>query len=247
MKSSDIGRRNMSTNPVWLFDERKHTGSNFEDEAVVKAYDRHHQNIRDIQGEIKGILEFLDLKKDQTVLEIGTGTGEFAIAVAGLCSSVTAIDISPQMLRFAGEKAASRGVKNIDFRPGGFLSFEHEGAPFDAIVTQLALHHLPDFWKQVALLRLSGMLKKGGRFFLRDAIYSFDPMDYESFFNHFIEATDGKSGKDAAANVGIVSHIKNEFSTLDWIIEGMIRKADLSIERCEKGSGFISAYFCVKI
>jgi hypothetical protein len=49
------------------------------------------------------------------------------------------------------------------------------GAPLGAAVTQIALHHLPDFWKQIALIRIAGMLKDGGRLCLRDMVYSFDP------------------------------------------------------------------------
>jgi cyclopropane fatty-acyl-phospholipid synthase-like methyltransferase len=43
---------------------------------------------RDVQGEIEEVLDFLDLKLDKTILEIGTGTGEFALAAARYCSRV---------------------------------------------------------------------------------------------------------------------------------------------------------------
>jgi hypothetical protein len=57
------------------------------------------------------------------------------------------------MLGHARKKAAFRGIANIDFLQGGFLTYQHKGAPLDAIINQLALHHLPDFWKQVAQIR----------------------------------------------------------------------------------------------
>jgi hypothetical protein len=40
----------------------------------------------------------------------------------------------------------------------------------DAVVTTLALHHLPDFWKGMALKRVHGMLKRGGRLYIHDVI-----------------------------------------------------------------------------
>jgi putative AdoMet-dependent methyltransferase len=42
----------------------------------------------------------------------------------------------------------------------GFLNYEHNGPPLDMIVSNLALHHLPDFWKMIALKRIHEMLHK---------------------------------------------------------------------------------------
>lgn len=55
------------------------------------------------------------------------------------------------------------GAGTDEFLPGGFLTYQHQGPPLDAVVTQIALHHLPDFWKQIALLRIFDMLKEGGK------------------------------------------------------------------------------------
>ena len=43
---------------------------------------------RDVQGEIEEVLDFLDFKLDQTILEIGTGTSELALAADRYCSRV---------------------------------------------------------------------------------------------------------------------------------------------------------------
>lgn len=53
---------------------------------------------------------------------------------------------------------------NIEFIQSGFLTYEHQSEPVDLIFTKAALHHLPDFWKQIALLRLNQMLKMGRAF-----------------------------------------------------------------------------------
>ena len=107
------------------------------------------------------------------------------------------MDLSAGMLRYAKKKAASRGVANVDFLQGGFLTYRHLGAPLDAIVTQLALHHLPDFWKQVALIRMAGMLKDGGKLCLRDVVFSFDVREYESNFSEL----SGRGGQDCGFRV----------------------------------------------
>ena len=54
--------------------------------------DKDLQNYRDIHAEIREILSFLNLQPNQTVLEIGTGTGEFALVAARHCSKVYAVD-----------------------------------------------------------------------------------------------------------------------------------------------------------
>ncbi len=68
----------------WQYHEPDHPGADFD--ALAESYDQDMQEHRDIQGEIAEILDFLDLLPDQSVLEIGTGTGEFALplrAIAG--------------------------------------------------------------------------------------------------------------------------------------------------------------------
>lgn len=231
------------TIPKWQYHEPAHPGADFD--ALAEIYDKNMQKFRDIQGEIKEILDFLDLQPDQTVLEIGTGTGEFALATARNCAKVYAVDLSAGMLRYAEKKARSKGVSNVKFLQGGFLTYEHKGAPLDAVVTQIALHHLPDFWKQIALIRMAGMLRDGGKFCLRDVIYSFNVMEYKSFFEGYVSKVSETVGPKFAEH--IEAHVKNEYSTLDWIMKGMIERAGFKVELAEYRDGFVGTYFCRKI
>lgn len=228
--------------PSWQYHEPDHPGADFD--AIAEEYDQNMRKVRDIQGEIDEVLDFLDLKPDQTVLELGTGTGEFALAASRRCSWVYAVDLSDGMLRYAQKKAASRDILNVDFLKGGFLTYEHQGYPVDAAVSQIALHHLPDFWKQVALLRIAGLLKKGGRFCLRDVVYSFDTAEYEDYFKKFFAQASARGGDEFA---GIMAdHVKNEYSTLDWIMRGMMERAGFEIVSARHKHGFFGLYFCTK-
>ena len=83
------------------------------------------QKYRDIQGEIVEILNFLDRQPEQSVLEMGTGTGEFALAATRHCRRVYAVALSAGMLRYAEKKAQARGVANVEFLSGGFLTYWH--------------------------------------------------------------------------------------------------------------------------
>jgi putative AdoMet-dependent methyltransferase len=112
----------------------------------------------------------------------------------------------------------------------------------DAVVTQIALHHLPDFWKQIALNRMAEMLKDGGKFCLRDIVYSFDVSDYENAIGNYITRASEIMGDEFANR--IAAHVKNEYSTLDWIMEGMIVRAGFRVVRKDYKEGFRGTYFC---
>ncbi len=228
---------------AWKYNEPDHPGMDFN--AAAESYDSSVSRFRDIPGEIEEILSFLSLKADQTLLEMGTGTGEFALAAARLCARVYAVDISPGMLLYARNKAQKRGMKNISFLSGGFLTYSHHNGPLDAIVSQIALHHLPDFWKQIALLNIAGMLRPGGKLCLRDIVYSFDPRDYEKEIERFIAGTGEKAGPGFAQRM--TSHINKEFSTTDWIMRGLIERAGFVIEKETHREGFLGLYLCRKI
>lgn len=225
----------------WQYNEPAHPGADFD--ALAEIYDRNMQKYRDIQAEIREILSFLDLQPDQTVVEIGASTGEFSIAAASRCSKVYAVDLSDGMLRYADRKARSQGVKNIEFLQGGFLTYQ-QPTHVDAVVTQLALHHLPDFWKQVALMRVASMLNDGGKFCLRDVVFHFDIRNYEESIESYISRASEIAGNEFARS--IAAHVKSEYSTIDWIMEGMIEKAGFMMFRKAYKEGFIGTYFCIK-
>lgn len=90
-------------------------------------------------------------------LELGCGTGLFTEAFYRTGADVTAIDISPDLIRVARERLAA--APNVQFILGAFESAGVE-APFDAIVGSSVLHHLD---VHVALARCRELLRPGGR------------------------------------------------------------------------------------
>ena len=85
-------------------------------------------------------------------------------------AEVDAIDISPAMLALANIQARDRKVA-IRTQPAGMLSFAYQPNSYDLIVSEFTLHHLPDFWKAVALARIHAALKPGANFYLRDIVF----------------------------------------------------------------------------
>ena len=171
----------------------------------------------------------------------GSGWGMWAAARAPL-RGVVAIDVSAAMLDFVEWKAREEGLEGVVCRHGGFLTYEHDGPPLDAIHSSLALHHLPDFWKQKALCRLAGWLKTGGRFHLMDVVFreGVEDSDIEAWLAHL-----GKTGGEEMENSSR-DHIRKEFSTYDWILEGMLERAGFRIDQAEQKGGVLANYYCTK-
>ncbi|MFV1976620.1 MAG: class I SAM-dependent methyltransferase [Candidatus Scalindua sp.] len=184
----------MTRSPTWQYDEMKHAGKDYNNISEVEAYDVRHSKFRDVKKENELILNALSVRKHDVIIEFGTGTGSFAIQAAQYCSKVYAVDVSRAMLDYAKNKAISNEITNIVFCHGGFLTYSHDEGPVDIIVTSTALHHLPDIWKAVALLKMNCMLKKGGKLFLSDVVFSYD--NYEENITRWLARSDSNFGGD---------------------------------------------------
>jgi len=228
----------------WQYNERQQVGVDYASTEEVEKYDTHMQKIRDIKAEIDKVIAATNPTAKSNILEFGTGTGEFSIALSNLSQKVVAVDVSPVMLEYAREKAKARKVENIEFQNAGFLTFNESPEQFDIIFTQLALHHLPDFWKSIALKNIYNLLKSGGRFFLKDVVYPAEIENYDSFFNAIIEGIENSVGAEFSNE--IIEHIGKEYSTLDWILEDLIKKAGFTIMNTSIDNGFIYTYLCEK-
>lgn len=230
--------------PGWYYNEMRQIGTDYANDEQVEEYDMRMQKLRDVKKETEDIIRTINLGSGHEILEIGTGTGSFAIEAAKHCRKVFALDVSPTMLELAREKARIENVDNIEFYNAGFLTHVHRGEPVDAVVSQLALHHLPDFWKMIAMKRIFGMLKSEGKFYLKDTVYSFEIGDYENFFNNLLDVVKRTAGEELASDLEI--GIREEYSTLGWIMEGMLQRAGFHIDSAEYSEGFIGIYVCTK-
>ena len=89
------------------------------------------------------LAEFLGDVSGRRVLDVGTGTGRAAIALANRGARVTGIDASTEMLRVARERAAAG--RPIDFAVGDAHALEFPDRAFDAVVCLRVLMHVPDW------------------------------------------------------------------------------------------------------
>lgn len=233
----------MSDLSVWQYDEIKQVGKDYADPGEVEVYDASHADFRDLVAEAHGVLDRLALKADARLIDFGCGTGTFVIEAAKRCKQVYAVDVSPAMLSRAQAKAAAAGVENISFCHAGFLSYTHEGETVDAVTTTFAFHHLPDFWKGIALRRLHGLLKPGGLFYLSDAIIT-QPNCLKNI-SAFIDEM-AKAGGDFLRE-DCETHFREEYSTYDWIIDGLLERSGFEIRDKRFEKGVLGHYLCCKV
>jgi protein-L-isoaspartate(D-aspartate) O-methyltransferase len=99
--------------------------------------------------------ELLELKGDEKVLEVGTGSGYQAAILGELAQEVYTIEIIESLASVAKNRLSESGYQNVKVKAGdGYLGWP-KAAPFDAIIITCAPDHIPK--------PLIEQLKEGGR------------------------------------------------------------------------------------
>lgn len=113
-------------------------------DAVANGYD--NPALRFFPESAKHLPEFLKLKGDEHVLDVATGTGYAAIAIAGVLprGRVTGIDFSNGMLERARTKIAERRIRNISLLPMDMQSLDFPDSAFDAAVFSFSIFFVED-------------------------------------------------------------------------------------------------------
>ncbi|MGB9110844.1 MAG: protein-L-isoaspartate O-methyltransferase [Telluria sp.] len=101
------------------------------------------------------VLQEIGLKKHETVLEIGTGSGYMAALMAHRAAKVTTVEVNPEIKELAEKNLARAGIANVSVALGNGAMGWDKGAPYDVIVISGALEVLPDAFLQ--------QVKVGGR------------------------------------------------------------------------------------
>ena len=223
----------------WNYNARRHVRLDFSAEAQVATYDPRQGDHPD---RARAALKALGAREGWTVADIGCGTGLMACEAASLGMTVHAIAISPAMLSMAELRARELGVSLLT-QSAGFLSFTFEAGSFDLIISEYAFHHLPDFWKAVALARVFKALKPGGMLFLRDVVFTCKPDGIERTveqWGDFLLKNHSYSRDEFAM------HVRDEHSTFGWVIEGLIKDAGFTLEAATYTAPVYGAYHARK-
>ena len=229
--------------PGWFPDEFAYAGEEHLDPAYVTTYDR--KSATDPTEDLT-ILRSLGLDEESVVVDLGAGTGTFALAVAPLCRRVVAVDVSPAMLADLRAKAEQSGITNIKVVQAGFLSYEHHGDPAGFVYSRNALHHLPDFWKAIALARIAAILLPSGVLRLHDLVYSFDPDEATQTIEAWLAGASERP-EDGWTRSELETHVREEYSTFSWLLEPLIERAGFTIQDVvQRPARTYAACTCIK-
>ncbi|UQN08163.1 methyltransferase domain-containing protein [Deinococcus sp. QL22] len=114
------------------------------------------------------LLELAAPKEDDLVLDIATGTGNTALALASHVARAVGVDVSPKMLDQARARADREAFTNVSFQEGIAEHLPFADASFTLVTSRHAPHHfreVPTFLQEV-----HRVLRPGGRFVLADQI-----------------------------------------------------------------------------
>lgn len=142
-----------------------------------------YPDIHDDKEQVSRLVAFLDPRPGGSYLDLATGNGvvAFAIAARQTESRVIGIDIADQAVMRNRKSAAEQGCANIAFHQTDGRALDFPDATFDGVASRYALHHFPDV--DATLWDIQRVLKPGGTVALADAIR--DPGDDEDFINRF--------------------------------------------------------------
>lgn len=211
---------------TWMLNELASAGRENLDADHVSKYD-----VKEDAGAQQEVvhLQTHGLDGDAVVVDLGAGTGQFALAVAPHSARVVAVDVSPVMLDLLKEKAAHAGFHNLDVVQAGFLTYTHAGPPGDLVYSRYALHHIPDFWKVLAFQNIRRTLRSGGVLRLWDIVYHFDAAEAAERLESWCATLD-EDVEEGWRRSDIEEHVRDEHSTFTWLLEPMMERCGFQIE-----------------
>ena len=135
-----------------------------------------HTDVEDLDLLFTG----LALDPGHRILDVATGGGHTALALAGRGGRVVASDLTPSMLREARFLAAEHRARNIVFAGADAEALPFRDAAFDRVTCRIAPHHFPDV--RTALAEMARVTKAGGRIGVIDSVVPGEP-SLDAFLN----------------------------------------------------------------
>jgi len=129
------------------------------------------------------VREFVRPAGDERVLDVGTGAGALAFALAPLVRQVVGLDPVPELIELARERSPA----NAEFLEGDGAALPFPNASFDLVGTHRTLHHVPRPERVVA--ELARVTRQDGRVLVVDQLAP-DDADEATALHEFESARD---------------------------------------------------------
>jgi ubiquinone/menaquinone biosynthesis C-methylase UbiE len=114
------------------------------------------------------MLKDLPVSRDAEALDIATGTGEFARALAPHVAKVIGLDATDAMLEQGKKFIAQAGIDNVSFEKGIVQELPFEDERFDIVSSRYAFHHFAD--PKPVISEMARVCKTGGHVIIVDIV-----------------------------------------------------------------------------
>jgi ubiquinone/menaquinone biosynthesis C-methylase UbiE len=127
------------------------------------------------------LLEAVKPTLDDRMLDVGCGTGRFAITLAPLVAKVVGIDLTVAMLEQARKAQAAANIENIEWQQGDVANLPFADGEFRLVTCKAMLHHVTE--PQRVIAEMSRVCAQGGRVLAadltpaRDKVAAFDAIE----------------------------------------------------------------------
>lgn len=143
-------------------------------------------------SDLKRLIDLGEWQPQFQALDIATGGGHTALAIAPHVAQVTVTDLTPTMLETARKFLLAQGVTNARFALADAEDLPFAAATFDRVTCRIAPHHFPNVGKFVQ--EVARVLKLGGLFLLIDNIVP-DDTALDTFNNKVEQWRDPSHGR----------------------------------------------------
>jgi ubiquinone/menaquinone biosynthesis C-methylase UbiE len=131
-----------------------------------------HQDARAAETGAR-LRQLLAPRGDERALDVGTGAGALALALAPNVREVVGVDVVPELLELARVRGAAAG--NVTFLEGDATSLDFERGSFDLSGTMRTLHHVAR--PELVVAELTRVTRPGGTILVVDQLAPIDPLE----------------------------------------------------------------------
>ena len=133
----------------------------------------------DQQVDAGKLIDQLEVNHNSTVVDLGCGEAKFLAAISSGIHKGIGIDASVHMLEAARESLKDLDIRNVKLIHSDFRTFDVGFEVADAVMSNYAVHHVPDGDKKEVFRRIHATLRPGGIFRLEDDSFNFPPEEFE--------------------------------------------------------------------
>jgi ubiquinone/menaquinone biosynthesis C-methylase UbiE len=207
-------------------------------------------------SDLQRLVELGEWDAQQQALDIATGGGHTALAVAPHVAHIVVSDLTPRMLEKARAFLLSQNVTNAEFVQADAEKLPFASASFDRVTCRIAPHHFPNVARFVQ--EVARVLKPGGIFLLIDNIAP-DAAELDTFINTVEKRRDSSHGRcytlvewrrfftDAGLQVELEETFRRTHNYDDWTARSQLADSEkAALERfILAASEEVQRYFAV--